>query len=99
MAEGIKKRVLTAVVLVYVVLVAASLPFVWFFTRDEDGLKLVLQIAVVWWVVALGWVMFAPRLVTSWAAGIAGILALVPAWLALSRLRLDFAEGAEWVLF
>jgi len=143
MAEGIKKRVLTAAVLVaillavllwlparatvgaltlvvlagawewsgflrltqpwqralYVALVAASLPVIWFFTREEDGLKLVLQIAVVWWIVALGWVMFAPRLVSSWAAAIAGLLALVPAWLALSRLRLDFEDGAAWVLF
>jgi phosphatidate cytidylyltransferase len=143
MAEGIKKRVLTAAVLVavllavllflpanatvgaltlvvlagawewsaflrltrpwqrglYVAVVAASLPVVWFFTREEDGLKLVLQIAVVWWIVALGWVMFAPRLVSSWAAGIAGLLALVPAWLALSRMRLDFPDGALWVLF
>ncbi len=27
------------------------------------------------------------------------MLALVPAWLALMRLRLDFEAGAEWVLF
>jgi phosphatidate cytidylyltransferase len=143
MAEGIKKRVITAVVLIaillavvlwmpdwativaltvivlagawewsaflrlsqawqrwiYVAVVAALLPLVWHFTRDLDGLKLVLQIAVIWWVVALGWVMFAPRMVTSWAAAIAGILALVPAWIALSRLRLDYAEGAAWLLF
>jgi phosphatidate cytidylyltransferase len=83
----------------YVAVVAALLPLVWYFTRDQDGLKLVMQIAVVWWVVALGWVMFAPRLVTSWAAAIAGVLALVPAWIALMRLRLDFERGAEWVLF
>jgi phosphatidate cytidylyltransferase len=143
MAEGIKKRVLTATVLVavllavvlwlpakatvgaltlvmlagawewsaflrlakvwqralYVAAIAAMLPLVWHFTREDDGLKLVLQIAVVWWVVALGWVMFAPRVVSSWMAAIAGILALVPAWLALSRLRLDFPSGALWVLF
>jgi phosphatidate cytidylyltransferase len=143
MAEGIKKRVITAAVLVvvllgvvlwlpdwatvaaltvvvlagawewsaflrvnqawqrwlYVAVVAALLPLVWHFTQNPNGLRLVLQIAVVWWIVALGWVMFAPRLVSSWAAAIAGVLALVPAWIALSRLRLDFPRGAEWVLF
>jgi len=83
----------------YVVIVAALLPAVWHFTRAEDGLKLVLEIAVVWWVIALGWVMFAPRVVSSSAAAIAGLLALVPAWIALMRLRLDFVRGAEWVLF
>jgi phosphatidate cytidylyltransferase len=83
----------------YVAVIAALLPIVWFFTESQDGLKLVLWIAVAWWVVALGWVMFAPRLVSSWAAAIAGILALVPAWIALMRLRVDFVRGAEWVLF
>jgi phosphatidate cytidylyltransferase len=32
-------------------------------------------------------------------AAVAGILALVPAWIALARLRVDFERGAEWVLF
>lgn len=85
--------------LLYVGVIAALLPAVWYFTANQDGLKLVLEIAVIWWVVALGWVMFAPRLVSSWAAAIAGVLALVPAWIALMRLRLDFENGAEWVLF
>jgi phosphatidate cytidylyltransferase len=83
----------------YVAVVAVLLPIVWRFTQSQDGLKLILWIAVVWWVVALGWVMFAPRLVSSSAAAIAGVLALVPAWIALMRLRLDFERGAEWVLF
>jgi phosphatidate cytidylyltransferase len=85
--------------LAYVAVVAVLLPFVWHYSENVQGLKLVLQIAVVWWIVALGWVMFAPRLVSSSAAAIAGILALVPAWIALARLRIDFERGAEWVLF
>ncbi|MEJ0040649.1 MAG: phosphatidate cytidylyltransferase [Gammaproteobacteria bacterium] len=85
--------------LIYVVVVAALLPIVWSFTKSLDGLKLVLSIAVVWWVIALGWVMFAPRLVSAWAAALAGVLALVPAWIALMRLRVDSERGAEWVLF
>jgi phosphatidate cytidylyltransferase len=58
-----------------------------------------LSVALAWWVVALAWVMFAPRRVSSWSAALAGVFALVPAWLALIRLRLDFLRGAEWVLF
>jgi phosphatidate cytidylyltransferase len=85
--------------LAYVAVVAVLLPLVWHYSENVQGLKLVLQIAVVWWIVALGWVMFAPRLVSSSAAAIAGILALVPAWIALARLRIDFERGAEWVLF
>jgi phosphatidate cytidylyltransferase len=83
----------------YVVIVAALLPLVWYYTENAAGLKLVLEIAVAWWVIALGWVMFAPRLVSSSAAAVAGVLALVPAWIALARLRVRFDPGAEWVLF
>jgi phosphatidate cytidylyltransferase len=85
--------------LLYVALIAALLPIAWHVTETPMGRDIVLQIAVVWWILALAWVMFAPRLVSSWAAALAGVLALVPAWVALNRLRLDFDRGAQWVLF
>jgi phosphatidate cytidylyltransferase len=46
----------------------------------------------------LAWIIFAPRNVAPWSAGLAGVLALVPAWLALVRLRY-LPHGADWVLF
>jgi phosphatidate cytidylyltransferase len=85
--------------LLYVAVVGALLMLVWGYDRLTGGLIVVLGIAAVWWVIALGWVMFAPRLVSSSAAAIAGILALVPAWLALAKMRGDSQIGAEWVLF
>jgi phosphatidate cytidylyltransferase len=85
--------------LVYVAVIAALLPLVWNYSERAGGLKVVLQIAAVWWVIALGWVMFAPRLVSSSAAAIAGVFALVPAWLALAKMRGGSQIGAEWVLF
>jgi phosphatidate cytidylyltransferase len=85
--------------LIYVAVIAALLPLAWHVTAEPGGRDLVLRIAVAWWLVALAWVIFAPRLVSSWIAAVAGILALVPAWVALNRLRLDFDRGAEWVLF
>jgi phosphatidate cytidylyltransferase len=83
----------------YVAAVAALLPLAWYYTKAPEGLRLVLQVAVAWWVLALGWVMFAPRVVSSSAAAVAGVLALVPAWVALARLRIDSERGAEWILF
>jgi phosphatidate cytidylyltransferase len=47
----------------------------------------VLGIAVLWWIVALVWVVrFAGR-VSGLSAGLAGVLVLVPAWLALVQLH------------
>lgn len=82
---------------VYVALVAALLPVVLLLAESPEGREIILAIAVVWWVIALVWIAFAPQRVTPLLAGLAGLLALVPAWLALIRLRLDL--GAQWMLF
>ncbi len=83
----------------YVVLVAVLLPVAWYATVLPDGLHALLLTALLWWLIALAWIIFAPRAVAPWSAGLAGVLALVPAWLALVRLRLDLPHGAQWVLF
>lgn len=82
----------------YVLLVGALLCAAWRFSAAPARRELLLAVAVAWWLVALAWIVFAPRRVAPWAAGFAGILALVPAWLALARLRLA-PQGAQWVLF
>ena len=89
----------TLVRVLYVLVIGVLMWMSWSFTNTPYGRDIILRVALVWWIVALGWVMFAPRLVSTWAAALAGVLALVPAWVALNRLRLDFDRGAEWVLF
>jgi phosphatidate cytidylyltransferase len=49
--------------------------------------------------IALLWIVFAPQRVSPWSAALAGALSLLPAWLALMRLRSDLPHGAEWMLF
>jgi phosphatidate cytidylyltransferase len=83
----------------YVALIAILLPLAWVVTRTPAGLEALLGAALLWWLAALAWIVVAPRRVTPWSAGLAGLLSLVPAWLALTRLRLQTAHGAEWVLF
>jgi phosphatidate cytidylyltransferase len=83
----------------YVLLVALLLWGAWEVSGTWEGREWLLALAVVWWVAALGWIVFAPRRVSPWSAGAAGVLALVPSWLALVRLRLAFPRGAQWVLF
>ena len=81
----------------YVAFLAAMMPVMWLIAESPEGREIVLAAAVVWWVIALVWIAFAPQRVTPLLAGLAGLLALVPAWLALVRLRLDL--GAQWMLF
>ena len=92
----VRSRLLRAA---YVLVVAVALPLAWRAAATRAGLEMLLGAAVLWWAVALGWVIFAPRRVHGAAAALAGLCALVPAWLALVRLRLAGAHGAEWVLF
>jgi phosphatidate cytidylyltransferase len=81
----------------YVLLIAALVALVACLaaTRVREA---VLMLAVLWWLVALVWIMCAPRQVPRAAAGLAGVCVLVPAWLALAQLRWA-PQGALWVLF
>jgi phosphatidate cytidylyltransferase len=83
----------------YVALVALLLPLAWRASAGRDGRDLILAAAVLWWLAALAWIAFAPRRVTAWSAGAAGVLALVPSWVALVRLLRDSPQGRHWVLF
>jgi phosphatidate cytidylyltransferase len=83
----------------YLAVVAVLLPLTWKVTATREGMAAVLAIAVLWWIGALLWIVFAPRRVARWSAALAGLLALVPAWVALSRLRWDVPRGGEWMLF
>jgi len=83
----------------YVAFLGMMMPLVWYVTGTEEGRSIVLAIAVLWWLVALAWIVFAPQRVSSWSAAFAGVLSLLPAWLALMRMRRDLDHGAEWMLF
>ncbi len=85
--------------LLYVTAVAALLRLSWIATATLEGKTAVLAVAVLWWIAALLWIVLAPHRAAPWSAALAGMLALVPAWVALSRLRLDVPRGGEWMLF
>jgi phosphatidate cytidylyltransferase len=83
----------------YVAAIAVLLALAWRWTAEPAGRDLVLSLALGWWLVALAWILIAPRRAAPWSAALAGVFALVPAWLALMRLRLDMPNGAQWLLF
>ncbi len=66
---------------------------------DTSGFALLMQLAVCWWVVALLWLLVAPQRANAWSTALAGILALVPTWVALTRMVELWPRGAQWALF
>lgn len=84
---------------VYVGVVALLLAAAWFATRDAAVLRVFLLAAAAWWLVALGWLALAPQSVHGWSAGLAGLLALVPAGVALAQIRIAPGIGAALTLF
>ncbi len=83
----------------YVLTTGASLALAWWATATPTALQLLLGLAALWWLIAAGWVVRAPHRHASLAGGVlAGLITLVPAGVALLRLRLDWPEGLRWVL-
>lgn len=82
----------------YVGLIALLIWGTWRLAASDAGRDAFILIAVIWWLVALLWVALAPQRASAVTAAVAGVLALVPAWLALVCMRLG-ANGAQWVVF
>ena len=70
----------------------------YFYSRSPDFVRLVMTVAMVWWIVAFLWVCLAPGRVHPVSAALAGVLSLVPCWLAL--VHVTYRTGnTHWVLF
>lgn len=80
---------------VYVMAVGAAIAVTWGAGTGIDRSAL-LYGALVWWLVALCWVALFPAHVNRGAAAIAGLLVLVPTWLALVQLH---SFNPQWILF
>jgi phosphatidate cytidylyltransferase len=81
--------------LAYVAAVGASIAATWLVATENERSTL-LYCALAWWVVALGWVAMFPGRMNRGGAAVAGLLVLVPAWLALVQLH-NF--NPQWILF
>ena len=83
--------------LAYVALVAGCLALLWLALERGPAIEgPLLYVAVAWWLAASIWVMVSPTRIGPLSASIAGLLVLLPAWLALTQLH---AKGRELVLF
>src|SRR5579871_4819361 len=68
-------------------------------TPSQNVFVPLMELVVLWWLFALAWIVWAPARVARAAAALAGVLALVPAWLALVRIDALWTHGAQWTLF
>ena len=85
----------------FTIAIAASLIvciFIYLNGNSPDLVRIVMTAAMVWWMVAFLWVCLAPERVHPLAAGLAGLMALVPCWLALVYVTIK-TEHTYWVLF
>jgi phosphatidate cytidylyltransferase len=71
----------------YVIAIAACIAFIWKQGVESARADQLVIGALVWWVVAFFWVISMPGQVNRATATLAGVLVLVPAWLALLRLH------------
>jgi phosphatidate cytidylyltransferase len=82
----------------FTTVVAAALLACLYFASAPQFVRAVLYLALAWWMVAFFWICLAPARVHPLTAGIAGLLSLVPCWLAL--VYVTFAtRSTQWVLF
>jgi phosphatidate cytidylyltransferase len=66
---------------------------------DSAAFQTLMLAAACWWVLALLWLTMAPQAMSAWSTAAAGLLALVPAWVALTRMVEFWPRGAQWALF
>ena len=85
--------------LVYAFAVVGCAALAWAWTAEPANLAVFLRATAAWWMVGLGWVVFAPGRGGPRAAAACGFLVLVPAAVGLGRLALVEPYGQVLLLF
>ncbi|HEX9706494.1 MAG TPA: phosphatidate cytidylyltransferase [Steroidobacteraceae bacterium] len=89
----------TALRSAYVIAGAVAMFAMWQATVQLVDFERVMFLTMLGWIPLFGWIVLAPRRRAIALAAIAGLWALVPTWLALSRLYLQEGNGRELVVF
>lgn len=83
----------------YVVVCAGAMIGLWQATPQIADFERAMFLTMLGWIPLFGWIVFAPHWRATALAALAGLWALVPTWLALSRLYLQEGNGRELVVF
>jgi phosphatidate cytidylyltransferase len=70
----------------------------YFYDQSPDFVRITMAVAMVWWFAAFLWLCLAPARVNPVSAAAAGLLSLVPCWLALVYVTFT-TQSTRWVLF
>jgi phosphatidate cytidylyltransferase len=82
----------------YVLLVLAGCAATRMFLWEPERFLRLLQFTLLWWALALVWVLRAPTQVGRWPAAVAGLCVLVPSVMTLLRVASDWPQGLRSVL-
>jgi len=83
----------------YVVLLIGGGLAGFFWTLHARSFVWTMALAVLWWLLALLWIVGAPQRGGGCSAALAGVLALLPTWIALVHIDALWPQGAQWTLF
>jgi phosphatidate cytidylyltransferase len=93
---GLKGTVLRSV---YILVCAGAMFGLWQATALIADFERAMFLTMLGWIPLFGWIVLAPDWRATAIAAVAGLWALVPTWLALSRLYLQEGNGHELVVF
>ena len=83
----------------YTAACAAAMAGLWYVTQEPADFERAMSITMIGWIPLFAWIALVPGFRANGLAAIAGLWALAPTWLALSRLYLQDEYGRELVVF
>ncbi len=83
----------------YLAACVAAMAGLWQLTAGAAQFERAMVVTMLGWIPLFAWIVLAPRRGSAWLAGVAGLWALAPTWIALARLYLQSDRGHELVIF
>jgi phosphatidate cytidylyltransferase len=83
----------------FVLLVAALAVGLQLLLTARAEFAVLMEASALCWGLFFCWLLIAPERVSGWSAGFGGLIALVPTWVALTRMVELWPRGAQWALF